>query len=171
MTRGIVGIHLDSMRPCAAHLAFVHNSYSDWAISSDYPVDAVLSCPLSSTRLPGRLGAYIYPADAVIHINGTNTSLRQVRQLVHREANDAQQIANQRVAVAQYGYVHHELQDAAASSRQQPQTPPHAHDDDSASSDVESGGGVDDDHQCEYQQDNDDDDDDELPMLGWAHSE
>ena len=44
---------------------FVHNASDAWEITSDIPIDRVPDVQIIDRRLPGRLGSFIYPLDAV----------------------------------------------------------------------------------------------------------
>lgn len=71
------GVALLTLREGAACGRVVHRATSSWTITSNEPVEAVLDCPLLSCELPGRLGTYFYPKDAVFamrHLRCTRRS-------------------------------------------------------------------------------------------------
>lgn len=43
-----------------------HLQFETWEITSDYTIADVPFCPVTTRVLPGRLGTYIYPDDAVL---------------------------------------------------------------------------------------------------------
>ena len=66
----VVGIHLGSGKEKAVG-PHVHAQGETWAITSKHPVDeSLLTVDVLERLLPGCLGAYVYPHDAVMHIPG-----------------------------------------------------------------------------------------------------
>lgn len=71
---------------------FVHHETSEWALTSDHPVDR-LSDDVYADILPGRLGTYVYPSDVRFHLKGRQRTVRgdfdaaarAERVLLHRE--------------------------------------------------------------------------------------
>jgi hypothetical protein len=53
---------------------FVHMQTDEWAITSDVPPEGVSSSPVADVILVGRLGAYVYPADAAFHVRASPSS-------------------------------------------------------------------------------------------------
>jgi hypothetical protein len=68
---------------------FVHNETTEWALTSDHPVDFVWTCDESSVyneMLPGRLGMLVYPNDVRFHMTGkTRTSRADFNAVVRTE--------------------------------------------------------------------------------------
>ena len=75
---------------------FVHNETTEWALTSDRPVDFVWTCDETSVyneTLPGRLGMFVYPSDVRFHICGKhrtsmadfNAVVRSERAMLNRE--------------------------------------------------------------------------------------
>lgn len=60
--------------PVGAH---VHCAGPTWAITSHVPVGPeMLTAPVLDRVLPGRLGCYVYPQDAVFHMTSRATTSR-----------------------------------------------------------------------------------------------
>lgn len=55
----------------------VHRATKDWSITSAYSVDDTFDAttPILTVTLPGRLGTYVYPADAVFHVHGRDATM------------------------------------------------------------------------------------------------
>lgn len=70
------GIRLSTGRPASVR-AHVHLSTDEWKITSDVRVEDVSTAPKVLDRiLPGRLGSFVYPDDAVFSLrNARRTSL------------------------------------------------------------------------------------------------
>jgi len=68
---------------------FVHNETTEWALTSDRPLDFVLTCDENSVyneMLPGRLGMFVYPSDIRFHVTGKNrTSMADFNTVVRTE--------------------------------------------------------------------------------------
>ena len=79
-----VSIH-DEVDGCAKG-AFLHHSTSDWEVTSDSPIESVCDGAVLTKELPGRLGAYVYPWNAVFTLkNKTQTSLQDYYNSCHSE--------------------------------------------------------------------------------------
>lgn len=79
----MTGVRL-SDRASVAPLRHVHASYDDWRVTSDVPVDTLPDTVLD-VILPGRLGRFIYPSDAVFHIEGREATRWADYERVARE--------------------------------------------------------------------------------------
>lgn len=85
-----MGVRLLDDREEAAVGAFVHAKDADWMITSNVEIGRpLLECDVLDRLLPGRLGAYFYPIDAVFHMphlaRGTRTS--DLRKVIARETS------------------------------------------------------------------------------------
>ena len=49
---------------------YVHLWTDEWCITSNHAVDAPMNWSVCERTLPGRLGAYVYPNDAIFAIHG-----------------------------------------------------------------------------------------------------
>lgn len=50
----------------------VHLHAGSMTVSSDVPVECIHECDVLDVRLPGELGCYVYPSDAVLHVSNEN---------------------------------------------------------------------------------------------------
>ena len=85
MPSGIVLNDLSKRSRVRTHL---HHSSEEWCITSDHTVEEVFDekLPLLNLRLPGQLGAYLYPSDAVFHIKTLDhTSLEDFEAIRRKE--------------------------------------------------------------------------------------
>ena len=67
MSRRIKGVGLAAMVEGVAAGRVVHVAGEGWAISSHNDIVDILTCDVLERCLPGRLGCYLLPADAVLH--------------------------------------------------------------------------------------------------------
>ena len=65
-----MGIYLVSGKLGARPLPHVHATGPQWRITSKVPIDKVAEVDVLNRVLPGLLGRYIYPRDAVLHCPG-----------------------------------------------------------------------------------------------------
>ena len=81
------GIELASMSEGVTPRRFVHARKDEWVITSNTaPNEDILSCPLLKQNLPGYLGCYFYPADAVFHVTNTlKTRKNHLEEVIRRE--------------------------------------------------------------------------------------
>jgi hypothetical protein len=71
------GVALAGGREGAAVERHVHATGSTWTITSTVPCGpALLEAEVLDRLLPGALGRYVYPADAVLHITGKTATRR-----------------------------------------------------------------------------------------------
>ena len=66
------GISLANERSACRRRRFIHNETDSWEITSDIPIERVPHVAIMDQRLPGRLGSFIYPHDAVFTLKGTS---------------------------------------------------------------------------------------------------
>ena len=59
-------VALASERRANAPRRHVHAQGPDWEVTSDVPVDQLSTCDVLARALPGALGCYFFPADAVL---------------------------------------------------------------------------------------------------------
>jgi hypothetical protein len=81
------GVALADGRDGVATLAHVHAALDDFVVTSDVPCDAsLLDAPVLGRALPGALGRYLLPVDAVLHLPRRHaTTVADLRDLVARE--------------------------------------------------------------------------------------
>lgn len=71
----MLGVRISEGTDRAACGRCVHAETEEWTITSDTPVGpAMLDVPLLSRQLPGRLGCYVYPADAVFSLRNKKST-------------------------------------------------------------------------------------------------
>tara|TARA_Y100000389_G_C17322174_1_gene443675 strand:+ start:472 stop:879 length:408 start_codon:yes stop_codon:yes gene_type:complete len=59
---------------------------NDWVITSSHPVADILAVKLLDKTLPGFLGTFFYPEDAVFHLNSKkSTTISDFQNVVMRE--------------------------------------------------------------------------------------
>jgi len=77
---------LQTMKEGMPRGKYVHHATDEWIITSHFTIESVLQCDLVRTSFPGLLGAYIYPADAVLHLqNGMPARSVHVEEFINRE--------------------------------------------------------------------------------------
>lgn len=82
----IRGVALETMRENTPRGKYVHHATDEWVITSNMTIESVLHCALVTKLLPGLIGTYIYPVDAVLHLrNAPSTRLTTVEELMQRE--------------------------------------------------------------------------------------
>ena len=62
----IEGLDITTLKHVSGDYKYVHNSVDDYCIRSKYPIDSILDVEILVRKLPGDLGMYIYPHDAII---------------------------------------------------------------------------------------------------------
>ena len=72
MMQFMSGILLATERSECCRRRFVHNETDSWEITSDIPIERVPHVAIMNRRLPGRLGSFIYPHDAVFTLKGAS---------------------------------------------------------------------------------------------------
>ena len=90
-TAAVFGVALSGADEVAVG-RFVHHETSEWALTSDHPVDR-LSDDVYADILPGRLGTYVYPSDVRFHLKNRRRTVQgdldaavsAERVLLHRE--------------------------------------------------------------------------------------
>ena len=60
-------MHLATLRKGAPKRKHVHVRQHGWTVTSNVPVEALLDAEVLDRALPGWLGRYVLPADAVVH--------------------------------------------------------------------------------------------------------
>ena len=82
------GLQIATMRSGARRGAYVHLEVPrEWRITSDVPVEAMLDADVLDERLPGLLGSYVLPRDAVFEtIGARRTYAGDYRALYEAEA-------------------------------------------------------------------------------------
>lgn len=68
------GVHIGTEKDGVAPGKVVHMSTPEWYISSSVKLKDIFFCPLTTNILPGSLGTYIYPEDAVFCMKNKNTT-------------------------------------------------------------------------------------------------
>ena len=81
------GVNLATLQECVPIGAYVHMARDDWTITSTIPIGHELLCSeLCERCLPGYLGAYIYPKDAVFCIKDKEvTTADDLQRVLERE--------------------------------------------------------------------------------------
>jgi hypothetical protein len=88
-------------RRAARRGKYVHAASEEWKITSNVPVDAILTCTPLDVALPGRMGTFFYPDDAVFVSSGrTFDEVRRDEQERMRRA-DSSQINHRTVSQAE----------------------------------------------------------------------
>ena len=75
MSRRTKGVKLSTMAEDVAPGSVVHATGEGWAISSHKRIVDILECDVLERCLPGRLGCYLLPADAVLHWTSRDSRL------------------------------------------------------------------------------------------------
>ena len=78
----------------------VHLQAGGMTVSSDVPVECIHECDVLDVRLPGELGCYVYPSDAVLHVSNENALTFMVR---YRKETTTKQ--RQMVEAEQYNHL------------------------------------------------------------------
>jgi len=63
----ITGVQLKKRQSNVGVRRHVHHASETWQITSDIPIECLLECTPLEETLPGKLGTYVYPEDAVFH--------------------------------------------------------------------------------------------------------
>lgn len=91
---------------------FIHNETTEWALTSDRPVDFLWTCDENSVyneMLPGRLGMFVYPKDVRFHLIGKHCTLRADFNAVMR--TERAMLNRDRAQNMQHLTVTHEMED------------------------------------------------------------
>lgn len=62
----IEGLDISTLKHVSGEYKYVHNTVDDYCIRSKHPVDSILDVEILAKKLPGDLGMYIYPHDAIL---------------------------------------------------------------------------------------------------------
>ena len=62
----IEGLNINTLKHVSGDYKYIHNSLDEYCIRSKYPIDSILDIEILEKKLPGDLGMYIYPYDAII---------------------------------------------------------------------------------------------------------
>ena len=67
----MTGIALKNFQTNVKPGKYIHTEHEHWSIYSDVPLnEELLRCPVLEEQLPGRLGEFMLPEDAVFRLNG-----------------------------------------------------------------------------------------------------
>lgn len=82
----MTGVALLNEEPGCQRKRYVHNEADTWEITSDSPIDRVPEINVLDRCLPGRLGSFIYPMDAVFTLkHGTKTTCADLKRILLTE--------------------------------------------------------------------------------------
>lgn len=113
-------VFLDGSRPDVAPGAHVHHQNPSWKITSDYPLEYLVTCTDSDVcgvLLPGALGTFVYPRDARFHLTEKPTTTAQ--DLAHEVAAQSSAFSNARGTRMQHLSVQHADKDDVASEEEE----------------------------------------------------
>ena len=80
------GVSLQTSSHPISRKHHVHNETDDWEITSGHRVDEIATVDIVERMLPGRLGSFIYPSDAVFTLKkSANTLPHHLEEIVARE--------------------------------------------------------------------------------------
>ena len=85
----ITGVALATMHDGVPQGSFVHQEDEHWCITSNVPVQDLLDCAVLDELLPGSLGTYVYPSDAVLCRKERTTTTGDVQTLIETRRRDA----------------------------------------------------------------------------------
>ncbi len=91
---------------------YIHNETTEWALTSDCPIDFVWTCDETSVyneMLPGRLGMFVYPKDVRFHLIGKHCTSRADLNAVMR--TERAMLNRDRAQNMQHLTVTHEMED------------------------------------------------------------
>ena len=117
-----------------------HMQTEEWTITSDVPLDDVLSHAPADVILPGRLGAYVYPSDAVFHLRDPGGAARDTtaEDLASAKTRERRLVPP---GAERIGLVHHVTIPAVATEEEDPLAADEEERDDETDDEAEGGGG------------------------------
>lgn len=78
------GVALETEEDSKPTRAFVHDRTNEWEITSDVPIEDISDCDVLERQVPGRLGCYLLPKDAVFSLVGaTHTATCEWKSFLH----------------------------------------------------------------------------------------
>lgn len=86
-----MGVRLRDDRYCDSVHRHVHNETDTWTITSTVPIDDVIHTTVLDRILPGLLGAFVYPDDAVFSMKKKReTTCSDLRRVLQEESSNRQ---------------------------------------------------------------------------------
>ena len=92
MVKLIKGIQIKSGKTVEGEYKFIHCAFNNLEIRSDYDTDSVLENDILEKIIPGNMGSFIYPSDAILRFKDNKVINKSILKSLMKDGKLAEKI-------------------------------------------------------------------------------